>query len=1276
MSTVPTPPYDLLKPPPSSPAQIQLRKPIDADDPDGPEEPDFPRKPLYREDAIWGVGHRSMQEGMLDIRVVAWFELAVGDYVEVIMKDQKDPKAFGYVREEKSEYFLSVKKADLPEGEVPIFIRVFRSNGQEGRTHTILVLIKTTLPGGNDLRFWEDWHSELKLSLEDLPEDSIIDKDIVAAGVWCLIEKYPNCRKNDRFTIKWAGEEFYYTVSPEDVAHPGPIRVQVPAETIRKGIQDGKIGVGFTVQDVVGNQPGGNYTYSKPYKVRLQTNKDLYKPPALKVDAEPTTQVDFDTQHNSVFVLKTYVPSYNKPKPNPRHTITVVLSIKKDDDTWVEVRLKGVPDTNVEGEDINVPNDIIAKAAGGQERGEILAWVEVHNASGTKLGSSGYAQIFVVGTATKMPAPLVSPLEGTLMPLDTDAAATIPSYQPHNRSWREDLVIRLGKEGGSSVIYTDSRLAGEQGGVRDVLKEDLKQFENKGPFSIFYRVNNGKGLASSIRQSEVVTAEIGVRVIDAPAPIVKYNVNGNLDPKDVKRSVIQMSFPFIGATVGCRIFWNIVGVDPEASDSGSFLIDASTEGPLLTQLWIEVSPSVMRLNLDGSIRCSYSVQKEGTATTPKTYVRSELLNLTVGPLVELSLPRVVEADKVLQDQLHPKNVMNGATLEGTITNLRPTDDVIFRWEGEFGISVTEVTVNGDSKGKVKAVIPPEIIALAIRERGNYITVDYRFTRGQITYRSKPLEIKLLLVTALPAPTLNKIENGVFPLLALGNEAKIHVPKWIMIQKDQRMFLRVKGTLNDGSALDEVIYSAEKVTEEEVANGVNVLGPVEQLRNLKPDSILSLIFGVSFAQRDEAETQVPFAKCEYHVQAVPATLPAPAFDANTGPTLNVSGLGYKQGTNVLVAYSGMTTAQDITLEMMLSDGTFAFTALKGLSGGRVTFALTPRFIAQCVGKTLTLRYKVTTGTKVVWSDTQIVKVSPISAEYFPQALINKIADNGAVNLATFGGDPTLTLPIWILIFAGQRVWITLRSLGVAQLNVLANYVVTDTDVTKGLQNIPVSRAWLEALPANRTVVVEVGVALDGSDKEENKQPFKSTTYTASGQLKIDQSYMILNGVSIKEFPLGRTGADSVANTQYRQASGGAGGYTYASNNPRVASVDAGGKVTGNANGSATITVTDKNLTKVSYYVWVSNIYRFVFNNSRLTAREGSAWINTIYRGSYMFDAALYDIHRCYVGSWNYIDSRWTSTFVYNQAWTFFEARAGIYGRYAEERYPVMALQLID
>ncbi|QHD07695.1 hypothetical protein PspR76_19030 [Pseudomonas sp. R76] len=1148
-----------------------------------------------------------MQEGLLYIRVVAWFGLTVGDYFEVLIKDQKDPKAFDYVREVKSEYFLTVKKADLPEGEVPIFIRVFRSNGQESRTNTILVLIKQTLPGGNDLKFWEAWHSELKLSLEGLPEDTIIDKDIVAGEVWSLIEKYPNCRKNDRLTINWGGEEFYYTVSPEDVARAGPIRIQVPAKTIADAIQDGTIGVGFTVHDVVGNQPGGNYTYSKPYKVRVQTNKDLYDPPVLNVDMEPTSQVDFDTQHNSVFVLTTYVRSY-KPVPNPRHTITVVLTIKKDDYTPVEtVRLKGVPDRNLKGENINVPNDIIAKAAGGQKRGEILAWVEVHNASGKQLGSSSYAQIFVVGTATKMPAPLVSPMEGTLMPLDTDAAATIPNYEPWNRMWREDLVLQLVKEGGSSVIYTDSRLAGEQGGVRDVLKQDLKQFENKGPFSIFYRVNNGKGLASSIRQSEVVTAEIGVRVIDAPAPIVKYNVNGNLDPKDVKRSVIQMSFPFTGATVGCRIFWNIVGVDPEASDSGSFLIDASTEGPLLTQLWIEASPSVMRLNLDGSIRCSYSVQKVGTATTPKTYVRSELLNLTVGPLVELSLPRVLEADKVLQDQLHPKNVLNGATLEGDITNLRPTDEVVFRWAGEFGISITEVTVKGDSGGKVKAVIPPDIIALAIRERGNSITVDYRFTRGQITYRSKPLKIKLLLVTALPAPTLNKIENGVFPLLALGSEAKIHVPKWIMIQKGQRMFLRVKGTLNDGSALDEVIYSAEKVTEEEVANGVNVLGPVEQLRNLKPDSILSLIFGVSFAQRDEAETQVPFAKCEYHVQAVPSTLPAPAFDANTGPTLNVSGLGYKQGTNVLVAYSGMTTAQDITLEMMLSDGTFAFTALKGLSGGRVTFALTPRFIAQCVGKTLTLRYKVTTGSKVVWSDTQIVTVSPIPAEHFPQAIINGIADKGVLNLATFVGNATLTLASWLLSFAKQRVWITLRSTGVAQLNVLEAYEINDIEVTNGLVKIPVLRSWLEGLAVNSSVLVEVVVTLDGSAKIEGGQLFRTTAYTASGQLKFDQSPVLLSGISIKVPQWARTGRESTGNYVTRFATGGAGGFIYSSANTTVATVNQHGLVIGTGWGSTVITVEDKIGNKMSYPVTVTNVYSLLMNYTAANFEPHKGWI---------------------------------------------------------------------
>lgn len=1250
MSTAPAPSYDLLTPDPTSPAQIDLSKAI------------------YKEDAIWGVGYKSMSFGVLSVRLLTWFDRNEGDYYAVRIKNLNAPAAFDYVRDFSDEYFLNVDKANLPEGEVQMFSRVLRTSGLESRTNTILVLIKQTLPGGNDLRWWEPWHSELKLSLEGLPEGSTIDKWAVDAGVWCLIEKYLNIRKNDTLTIMWGGQAFDYVVSPADAASSEPLRIEVPAAIIAKASQHGPLGVGFTVVDVVGNESGGKYKFSKPYMVRTQLKEGLYEPPILNVDSEPSSQVDFDTQHNAVFELKTFVPSY-KPVPNPRHTITVVLTIMVKGTPDEIVRLQDVPDKNQKGETIKVPSDIIAKAAGGQ----ILARVEVNDASGALLGMSGDAQIFVVGLPTNMPAPQVSPLEGTLIPLDTDAAVKIPDYQPHNAKWRETLVLQQGQAGGGGLYFADARQAGEQGGVRDLLKTELKKFENKGQFSIFYRVDNGMGLASSIRESDAVTAEIGVRVVDLPAPIIKYADGGNLDPKDVKRSVLLMSFPYIGATVGSTVFWSAVGVDPEASDSGSILIDASTEGPLLTELLVELAPVVMLNNIGGLVTFSYSVQKDATATTPGTFLRSELLSLTVGPRVELSLPEVLEADKVYQDQLHPKDVLKGCTVRVAYKSMRQDDDIIVRWTGEFGISFIEVAAKPNpATNSVDVVIPPDIIALAIRENGNNITVDYRFTRGHTSYLSQPLTIKLMLVTALPAPTLNKVESGVFQLLALGEEAEIEVPAWIMIQENQRKFLTIKGTLKDGSVLNEQIYLADKVTAGEVANGVHVLGPVEQLRNLKPDSILSLIYSVSFAQRNEADTGVPFGKREYHVQAIPSTLPAPAFDNKTGPTLNVFALTYVNGGNVVVAYPGMTTAQSISLELMLSDGTFVFTALDGQSSGRVNFALTPRFIAQCVGKTLTLRYKVTTGTNITWSDTQIVTVLTIPAENFPQALINKIADKGAVNLATFAFNPTLTLPTWILIFSGQRVWITLRSLGVAQLNVLANYLVTDTHVAKGLENIPVTRAWLEALAPHSTIMVEVAVALDGSEKQENAVAFKTTTYTVQGQLRVEQTYMYLNGVSIKEFPLARTGLDSIGNTQYRAPSGGAAGYTYTSNTPRVASVDAAGKVTGNVNGSAVITVTDKNSTKVSYVVVVSNVWRFLFHNTPQTGEDGLRWIWSIGE-TFMFDAALYDVNRCYANGWNFMDARWTSTYVTSENMTFFEASKGIYGRDKRGMYPVMCLQ---
>ncbi len=1271
MSTMPVPYDDLPTDPYSAYPPVDLTKVKYPETLDN--SPNSPR-------ATWGLGIERLFP--VGIAIEAWNDLNIGDYYGCRWRDLNNPIASDFVKELLPRYHLFIDGKKLPEGISPMFCRVVRAGSRnESRSATQWVLIKTTRPGGEDRKEWEPWHSELRLSVEGLEPGSIIDADTFSGGIYCLIENYENRSRNDVITIDWGGITFEYTVSPLEASGTKALRIRVPdgknedgtanpalKNVLNEGPQRGPFEVRFKVVDVVGNTSGGKYHFSKGFPLLSNLDPKLLPAPSFKVNGLDEFEADLDQQERPLFQLTTFPPRAAK-KPVPLNKVRASLRIFSEDNVLIEsVDLGEIPDTNGGVETFNVAYEHVAKAAGGR----FTAFYTVSNAAGTK--TSGSTFVRVLGTATHMPAPDISPIEGTLMPLDKDAIVKIPEYFPFYKTGREMVVFAQGEPGEGGLLYTDTRLAGEQGGVRDVLKENLKIFQDKGLFQVHYIVNNGMNLPSSIRHSEKRSAELGVRAVEIPAPVVTYAEDGNIDPKNVKRSILLMSFPYIGATPGCTLVWNAIGADYDSSDSGSILIDSSTEGHLLPELLVELKKEVVLGNVDGEVSFSYSVQRAGAANKPKVYTRSEVLNLTVGPKVVMDTPIVVEANKLLQDEVHPKDVLNGATVQVNYSSMRKTDDIIVSWAGEFGISIIEVHAKGNPlTNSVDVRIPPHIIALGIREGGNNITVQYRFSRGNRTYTSKPLAIRLKLVTALPAPTINGIKDALFPLLALGNEVKIEVDRWILIQRNQRKFLTIEGTNADGTALRETVYLADNVTDDEVANGVAFTLAGDTLRALKEDSVLRVMFGVSYAQRDEPETAVPFGKREYRVLAVPASLPAPAFDNKPGATLSVSPLNYLQGSFISVKYSGMTTAQTITCELLYPDGTVADIApQKGVAAGRVDVTISAQVIAMLVNKTATLRYKVTTGTKEVWSEPQILTVGTIPAENFPMALINVAPDKGEQNLATFAGNATLTLAKWLLIFAGQKVWITCRSVGTAQLAVLTAYEVTSADVTKGLVNIPVSRPWLEGLTNN--FKVEVLVTLDKSTNIENAVVFRLTDYTVKGQLRIAQQAMYLNGVSIKEFPAARTTAESFGNVQYRVASGGAGGYAYSSNNPRVASVDASGKVTGNANGSATITALDRNGTKTSYAVYVSNVYRLLYTNTPLNFGQAWAWAASV-GGAYMFDAAIYDIARNYINGTNFLVGRWAYSGGGCPAYwvTYYDNANGIYCRYLTETHPVMCLQ---
>ncbi|MET0845496.1 MAG: Ig-like domain-containing protein [Pseudomonas sp.] len=113
------------------------------------------------------------------------------------------------------------------------------------------------------------------------------------------------------------------------------------------------------------------------------------------------------------------------------------------------------------------------------------------------------------------------------------------------------------------------------------------------------------------------------------------------------------------------------------------------------------------------------------------------------------------------------------------------------------------------------------------------------------------------------------------------------------------------------------------------------------------------------------------------------------------------------------------------------------------------------------------------------------------------------------------------------------------------------------------------------------------------------------------LGIDTSPMNLNGKKL--IPAGNYGLqarDVSGNTSTRHPIGGVKSYTFISANPAVASVDSAGKVTGLRNGSTTINVSDATKNTVSYSVQVTNVYRFLLNNTYLTPNQAVSWMRSV------------------------------------------------------------------
>lgn len=1093
MSTVP-PPYDDL---PSDPYSAYPTTDL--------------TKTKYTESSTEGLGRRGLWPFATFI-IEAWHFLNILDYYGFRLGDLTKPIASGNVQTNEPRYPVNIDAKVIPEGDNSYFARVVRVGSlQESRSATKTILCKQTIPGGEDRRIWESWHSGYFMWLRDLTEGDILNPGVVAGGLWVVIQPYLNMRKNDSIKIYVDGILFEYIVSPAEASSKKPLEICIPAYIFDLISLFGPIGIVFTVEDVVGNKPEGKYWLSKPIMLLSEMKPGVLNNPIFTLDDIESSQVDLDLLFSTT-VCAVVVSLPRRPPTAPlRNQVVVIFETTTAEDKTSVIRLPAVADRNLRGETVVVNNALFKQLAGSRVR----IWFEWLSPAGAVMETSPSYLVTVFGTPTLMPPVSLIPFLAGIVSPDTDVQANVPTYTPHDPGWLETLKCeRIDPVGGGDLV-TFKQLAGPQGGVRQLSKASLKRFEGKGVFQVYYETDS----ASAIRQSERLDVEIGTQVAALTPIEIEHAKFANIDLADVKGPETLMFITYNGTVNGDEVHVSVIGKDPQSSLTTVIKVTKATEGPTFTELGIPLSLSVLSSNLDSSIRVSYAVVTPGQ---PPTRLVSEVRDYTIGVPVALKTLKILEANATAAT-ITPTAVLKGATLEIDYSPKRIGDVLRWKWNGQYDVSKVDGEIKVSSTtASITVAIASDIVAMGLRPDGNSITVSCELIRGQISYAFDDLKLVLLPLASLPTVGISGFEGAtVLPVSQLTATALIKVKPWEFMFSGQPVWMTCRGTLADGTSYVNAILIAYKVTANELVNGVSVPVPLADLNALLDGSSFMIEFSASFPGIASQQTATPFGTANYLIQQLAAVLAHPTINGvpSTAQTVTADPLTLLTKTSVTVAYTGMLATDAITLLWIQWDGTQIPLTLKGAASGAVVFDFTlSQVLHNSVNSVVQLKYSIVRNGKTTPSNVQTVNMSSIALTGMPRPLVNNLVNGAVFNINSLAADALLTLPKWPLIKANQRVWITLTCAG-QTLPLKSAYVITAAEAVNGLVNIPVSRNWLLGLPVNNALSITGWIMYDGSANPTRPVNFQATSYTANTKLRppvITYALIASTGASV---PLG-------------------------------------------------------------------------------------------------------------------------------------------------------------
>lgn len=1035
-----------------------------------------------------------------------WTQWGPGDYTGLRIKDLTRPIASGNHFTLADRYFVSFDADQLEDGTHEYYGRVLRiASNNESRSVIKKILCKQSIPGGRDPNDQEPWHSALLMWFDNLPEGSAITPDLVDdeapdkpryIRVW--IQPYPNIRKNDRNFIYVDGHVHEHIVTPEQASGNKRYSVDIPGKVFRSVTKDGTFYVRMGVRDVVGNEPEGKYTLSKPYPLRNELKSTLLNMPILTLTgdelSEEVSTVDLDTQGAAQYLVL-IAPPRRTTTSTTRNKIILVLDVERADKTTYTLRLPAITDRNVQSESIPLSSAFFNDIGRGRFR---LSW-ELHSYNGTKIEFSRSYSIDVIGTPTRMPRLKLDPYQAGLIPRDRDVESEMPIYSPYASSSRETIYLRTKGDHNGAQVVTYSQLAGPEGGKRLLPKKDLKVFENKGVFEVFYEVNAGSGKPP--RRSEIVEAEIGEGGGDLPAAYiqeVKENyTNFNLDLNDLSGYDVDVFFPCADTVEHDELHYNIIGGSPRSSSQGIITINKAIEGAALLELATPIPYDLFAANLNGAVDISYSVVTPGS---PPIIRRSAVLRISIGEPVELQTFKLVEASAT-DDTIFPRALIKGGNLEMTYFKPIKGDTVTFTLEGEFGIMQHKEVVAVNPKNTVfKSHVPIEVITRGLRNDGNNIVMNCTVARGPFRYMFETLRLRLLPVQNLPKPIIRGYaDTTVLPLYQLIGGASVDIaPPWPFMFAGQPVWLDLSGVDSNGDTYHRQFYVANLITESDLGKGIFAPLPIDEILQLEDGSVLEIKFWSSFPGIPLLQTATFFGETSYIIQQLPAELAFPTLvgAATIAQETTVDPLAIEKTTSVKVAYKGMLVTDEIVCKWILENGLVFEEKIKGQASGSVIADFTKQqALHNSVNGRVQLMYSVKRGDKITLSTVQTVTVNAIPAASLPKAMVNNQAGGTVIDLNTFVGNARFDIAKMPLCKAGQLIWVTFIG-GGKSVEVVSAHEITEAEVAGGLLNQPVVRGVLTAWANNTAFDVEVRIAYDGGIEKFRAFVFPLVRYTKS------------------------------------------------------------------------------------------------------------------------------------------------------------------------------------